>query len=160
MMLAAHRILHRDHVRLHRAKLLIELGLDGLDAGRRLLLPAAVIGGMQLGAEHTIGQPVDLVLLFGLEVRELRSQMRGGALQFDDPVLCAVDLSRGVIRFLGDRAQPFDLDGRGLLQPGDLGVEALGGKGGGGRPDMAQGGGPDGGKADAALDAVRQALAG
>ena len=41
-----------------------------------------------------------------------------------------------------------------------LGVEALGGKGGGGRPDMAQGGGPDGSKADAAIEAVRAALAG
>ncbi|GAA5051605.1 alanine--tRNA ligase [Erythrobacter westpacificensis] len=40
-----------------------------------------------------------------------------------------------------------------------VGVEALGGKGGGGRPDMAQGGGPDGGNADAALAAVREALA-
>ncbi|MEO0462162.1 MAG: alanine--tRNA ligase [Pseudomonadota bacterium] len=40
------------------------------------------------------------------------------------------------------------------------GVAALGGKGGGGRPDMAQGGGPDGGKAKAAIDAVRAALAG
>ena len=36
----------------------------------------------------------------------------------------------------------------------------VGGKGGGGRPDMAQAGGPDGDKADAALDAVRKALAG
>lgn len=35
---------------------------------------------------------------------------------------------------------------------------ALGGQGGGGRPDMAQGGGPDGGKADAAIAAVRAAL--
>ncbi len=40
------------------------------------------------------------------------------------------------------------------------GVEALGGKGGGGRPDMAQGGGPDGGKADAAIDAVKAVLHG
>jgi alanyl-tRNA synthetase len=40
------------------------------------------------------------------------------------------------------------------------GVEALGGKGGGGRPDMAQGGGPDGSKAVAAIDAVKALLAG
>jgi alanyl-tRNA synthetase len=40
------------------------------------------------------------------------------------------------------------------------GVEALGGKGGGGRPDMAQGGGPDGAKAAEALAAVRAVLAG
>ncbi len=37
---------------------------------------------------------------------------------------------------------------------------ALGGKGGGGRPDMAQAGGPDGAKADEALDAVAAAIAG
>ena len=40
-----------------------------------------------------------------------------------------------------------------------VGVAELGGKGGGGRPDMAQGGGPEGAKADAALAAIRQALA-
>ena len=38
------------------------------------------------------------------------------------------------------------------------GSEALGGKGGGGRPDMAQAGGPDGAKADAALSAIEEAL--
>jgi alanyl-tRNA synthetase len=37
-------------------------------------------------------------------------------------------------------------------------VEAVGGQGGGGRPDMAQGGGPDGGQAADALQAVRSAL--
>ena len=36
---------------------------------------------------------------------------------------------------------------------------AVGGKGGGGRPDLAQAGGPDAARADAALDAVRAALA-
>jgi len=39
-------------------------------------------------------------------------------------------------------------------------VAALGGQGGGGRPDMAQGGGPDGDKAAEALAAVRAVLAG
>ena len=38
------------------------------------------------------------------------------------------------------------------------GAAAVGGKGGGGRPDMAQAGGPDGAAADAALDAIRSAL--
>ena len=40
------------------------------------------------------------------------------------------------------------------------GVAALGGQGGGGRPDMAQGGGPDGAKAADAIAAVRVVLAG
>ncbi|HJQ56944.1 MAG TPA: alanine--tRNA ligase [Vineibacter sp.] len=38
-------------------------------------------------------------------------------------------------------------------------VATLGGKGGGGRPDMAQGGGPDAAQADAALKAIEQAIA-
>jgi len=38
------------------------------------------------------------------------------------------------------------------------GAAVLGGKGGGGRPDMAQAGGPDGDKADEALAAVKAAL--
>jgi alanyl-tRNA synthetase len=40
------------------------------------------------------------------------------------------------------------------------GVAALGGKGGGGRPDMAQGGGPNAAKAPEALKAIEAALAG
>ena len=40
------------------------------------------------------------------------------------------------------------------------GAAVLGGKGGGGRPDMAQAGGPDGARAEAALAAVEAALAG
>ncbi|MDB5511315.1 MAG: alanine--tRNA ligase [Enterovirga sp.] len=40
------------------------------------------------------------------------------------------------------------------------GAAALGGKGGGGRPDMAQAGGPDGAQAEAALAAIEAAIAG
>jgi alanyl-tRNA synthetase len=41
-----------------------------------------------------------------------------------------------------------------------IGAEALGGKGGGGRPDLAQAGGPDGARADQALDAIAAKVAG
>ncbi len=40
-----------------------------------------------------------------------------------------------------------------------IGSEKLGGKGGGGRRDMAQAGGPDGSQAEAALAAIEAALA-
>ncbi len=40
------------------------------------------------------------------------------------------------------------------------GAVALGGQGGGGRPDMAQAGGPDGAQAEAALNAIAERLAG
>ncbi len=39
-----------------------------------------------------------------------------------------------------------------------VGSAVLGGKGGGGRPDLAQAGGPDGSKAEAALDAIKAAI--
>jgi alanyl-tRNA synthetase len=39
-----------------------------------------------------------------------------------------------------------------------IGAEALGGKGGGGRPDFAQAGGPDGAKAEAAIAAIETRL--
>jgi alanyl-tRNA synthetase len=54
-----------------------------------------------------------------------------------------------------------DLTGR--ISAVDLvraGSAAVGGKGGGGRPDMAQAGGPDGAKAEAAIEAIRAALGG
>jgi alanyl-tRNA synthetase len=41
-----------------------------------------------------------------------------------------------------------------------LGAQALGGQGGGGRPDMAQAGGPDAGNARSAVSAIEKALAG
>ncbi|HTJ56407.1 MAG TPA: alanine--tRNA ligase [Devosiaceae bacterium] len=41
-----------------------------------------------------------------------------------------------------------------------LGTAALGGQGGGGRPDMAQGGGPDGSRATEAVEAIKAGLAG
>jgi len=41
-----------------------------------------------------------------------------------------------------------------------VGAEVLGGKGGGGRPDLAQAGGPDAARADAALEAIAAKIAG
>ena len=39
-----------------------------------------------------------------------------------------------------------------------LGAAELGGKGGGGRPEFAQAGGPEGGNAESALQAIEKAL--
>jgi len=53
-----------------------------------------------------------------------------------------------------------DLAGRvDAVELARLGAAALGGKGGGGRPDMAQAGGPDAAHAEAALAAVEHAVA-
>ena len=54
-----------------------------------------------------------------------------------------------------------DLTGRlNAIELVRVGAEALGGKGGGGRPDMAQAGGPAGNNADAALNAIKHAIKG
>ena len=52
-----------------------------------------------------------------------------------------------------------DLTGRfNAVELVQLGSRSLGGQGGGGRPDMAQSGGPDGSRAQAALAAIEQAV--
>jgi alanyl-tRNA synthetase len=52
-----------------------------------------------------------------------------------------------------------DLTGRfNAVELAQLGSKTMGGQGGGGRPDMAQSGGPDGSRAQAALTAIEQAV--
>jgi alanyl-tRNA synthetase len=60
-------------------------------------------------------------------------------------------VAAGVTADLTDRVSAVDLV--------KVAVATLGGQGGGGRPDMAQGGGPDGDKAADAVNAVRETLA-
>ncbi len=94
----------------------------------------------------------------GLEIKDLKSLADEGKKQVGSGVVAIVGVTdegkAGIV--VGVTA---DLTGR--FNAVDLvrkGAEALGGKGGGGRPDMAQAGGPDGAKADAALAAIAAAL--
>jgi alanyl-tRNA synthetase len=96
----------------------------------------------------------------GVELKDLRSLADEGKKQVGSGVVAIVatgedgkaGLVVGVTPDLTARFNAVDLVRKG--------AEALGGKGGGGRPDMAQAGGPDGSKADAALAAIEAALAG
>jgi alanyl-tRNA synthetase len=96
----------------------------------------------------------------GIDLRDLRSLADEGKKLVGSGVVAIVartdDGKAGVVVGVTN-----DLTGR--FNAVDLvrkGAEALGGKGGGGRPDMAQAGGPDGSKADAALAAIEAALGG
>ena len=96
----------------------------------------------------------------GIDLKDLRSLADEGKKQVGSGVVAIVGVSEegkaGVV--VGVTA---DLTGR--FSAVDLvrkGAEALGGKGGGGRPDMAQAGGPDGSKAADALKAIEGALGG
>ena len=96
----------------------------------------------------------------GIELKDLRSLADDGKKKLGSGVVAIVGVTGdgkagivvGVTNDLVTRFNAIDLARKG--------AEALGGKGGGGRPDMAQAGGPDGSKADAALAAIEAALAG
>jgi alanyl-tRNA synthetase len=94
----------------------------------------------------------------GMDARELRGLLDEAKKRMGSGVAAIVAVNDGRATFAVGVTD--DLVGRfNAVELVRAGVETLGGKGGGGRPDMAQGGGPDGGKADEAITAVRKALA-
>jgi alanyl-tRNA synthetase len=98
-------------------------------------------------------------VMSGVDPKDLKSLADQGKKTVGSGVVALVAVSEdgkgavvvGVTNDLVDRFSAID-----LVRAGSA---ALGGKGGGGRPDMAQAGGPDGGKADRALEAIREAVA-
>jgi alanyl-tRNA synthetase len=96
----------------------------------------------------------------GIEMKDLKSLADDGKKQLGSGVVAIVGVTDdgkagvvvGVTADLTARYNAVDLV--------RVASEALGGKGGGGRPDMAQAGGPDGAKANAALAAIEKAMAG
>jgi alanyl-tRNA synthetase len=97
-------------------------------------------------------------VLHGLDPKDLRGLLDEAKKRMGSGIAAICAVNDGKAAFAA--AVTDDLTGR--FNAVDLvraGVEALGGKGGGGRPDMAQGGGPDGSKADDAIEAVRKLLA-
>lgn len=115
---------------------------------------AAPAGPEQVNGINFVGQVVEGLEAKGLRgaVDETKARIGSGV-----AVLVAVNDGRASIAV----GVTDDLTGR--FNAVDLlrkAVEVLGGQGGGGRPDMAQGGGPDGSKGDEAVAAIRAALAG
>jgi len=115
---------------------------------------AAPAGPEQVNGINFVGQVVE-----GLEAKGLRGAVDETKARIESgvAVLVAVNDGRASIAV----GVTDDLTGR--FNAVDLlrkAVEVLGGQGGGGRPDMAQGGGPDGSKGDEAVAAVKAALAG
>jgi alanyl-tRNA synthetase len=117
---------------------------DGAGAGVR------EVGGVKLMARA----------VEGVEIKDLKSLVDQGKKQIGSGVIALVARSEdgkgsvvvGVTPDLVARFSAVDLVRKAS--------EVLGGKGGGGKPDMAQAGGPDGSKADAALEAIAAAIGG
>ncbi len=98
-------------------------------------------------------------VLKGLEPKDLRGLVDEGKREVGSGVVAIVGVTEDGKAGLAVGVTA-DLVGR--LSAVDLvraGAEAIGGKGGGGRPDMAQAGGPDGAKADAAIAAIAERMA-
>ncbi|GAA4777788.1 alanine--tRNA ligase [Stakelama sediminis] len=113
--------------------------------------------GQAAGPEDVAGTKFIGQVLDGLEAKALRGAVDEAKGRVGSGVVALVAVNDG--RASVAVGVTDDLTGR--FSAVDLvraAVEALGGKGGGGRPDMAQGGGPDGDKGDAALTAIRDAL--
>jgi alanyl-tRNA synthetase len=140
------------------------------DAKKKLAMSGGMSGGMG-GSAAAAGDGADGVrtvgdvklmarAVDGIDLKDLRSLADEGKKKVGSGVVVIVGVTGdgkagivvGVTNDLVARFSAVDLVRKG--------AEALGGKGGGGRPDMAQAGGPDGSKADAALKAIEAALGG
>ena len=130
------------------------------DARKALALGGAGAGGAAAGpAIEQVGDTAFLAqVVDGLDPKELRGTVDGLKKQVGSGVAMLVAVNDG----RASVAVGVTDDKTAKLSAVDLvkrAVAALGGQGGGGRPDMAQGGGPDGKAADDAVAAVIAALA-
>jgi alanyl-tRNA synthetase len=115
---------------------------------------ASATGVREVGNVKLLARSVE-----GIEMKDLKSLADAGKKQIGSGVVAIVGVTEdgkagvvvGVTSDLTSRYNAVDL--------ARVASQVLGGKGGGGRPDMAQAGGPDGAKASAALSAIEKAMA-
>ena len=137
-----------------RRKLERELG----DAKRRLAMGGASQDGGASDIREVSGIKYLGKVLEGIDAKDLKGLADDSKASLGSGVVSLIGVSAdgkasavvAVTQDLTDRFSAVDLV--------RIASVALGGKGGGGRPDMAQAGGPDGTKAQAAVDAVAEAL--
>ena len=142
-----------------------KLERDLSEARKKLAMGGgAPMNGAATGAAAGVREVGNVKLMMrsveGIEMKDLKSLVDDGKKQLGSGVVAIVGVTEdgkagvvvGVTSDLTARYNAVNLV--------RVASEALGGKGGGGRPDMAQAGGPDGAKASAALDAIEKAIAG
>ncbi|WP_284420668.1 MULTISPECIES: alanine--tRNA ligase [unclassified Bradyrhizobium] len=129
------------------------------DARKKLAMGGGTAaGGGASGIREVNGVKLMARAVDGVEVKDLKSLVDEAKKQLGSGIVAIVgraeDGKAGVV--VGVTA---DLTSRfNAVELVRAASEALGGKGGGGRPDMAQAGGPDGSKAEAALAAIESAI--
>ncbi|MDE2162931.1 MAG: alanine--tRNA ligase [Alphaproteobacteria bacterium] len=127
------------------------------DVKKALALAGPSSGGKGDDAKTIAGISTVLRVVEGVSAKDLKSladdaksKLGSGVVAFAAVADGKASLVVGVTDDLTKRISAVDLV--------RLGAEALGGKGGGGRPDMAQAGGPDGARAADALAAIEKRL--
>ncbi len=127
------------------------------DTRKALALAGPTKSGEAEGAKEIAGIKAILRIVEGVSAKDLKgladdakSKVGSGVVAFIAVADGKASLVVGVTEDLTARISAVDLV--------RIGSEALGGKGGGGRPDMAQAGGPDGAKAADALAAIEKRL--
>jgi alanyl-tRNA synthetase len=113
---------------------------------------AAPAGPEQVNGINFVGQVLD-----GLDPKALRGAVDEAKARIGSGVVALVAVNEGRASVAVGVSDGLGLSAVDLVKAA---VAVLGGQGGGGRPDMAQGGGPDGAKGADALEAVKAALAG
>jgi len=112
---------------------------------------AAPAGPEQVNGINFVGQVLD-----GLEAKALRGAVDEAKARIGSGVVALVAVNEGRASVAVGVSDGIGVSAVDLVK---VAVAVLGGQGGGGRPDMAQGGGPDGAKGADALAAVKAALA-
>jgi alanyl-tRNA synthetase len=128
------------------------------EARRKLAMGGGVGGGDPI--RDVAGIKLMARAVSGVEMRDLKSLADEGKKRLGSGIVAIVGVAEdgkaGIVVGVTEDLTP-KFDAVTLVRAG---AEKLGGKGGGGRRDMAQAGGPDGAQAEAALAAVEAALSG
>ena len=128
------------------------------DAKRKLAMAGGGGAAAPAGPEEVGGVKLIARVLEGVPAKDLRGLVDDGKKTLGSGVIAFIGVDQGKAAL----AIGVTDDLKAKISAVDLvkaGVAAVGGQGGGGRPDMAQGGGPNGADAAAALAAIKQSLA-
>ena len=130
------------------------------DVRKKLAMGGGTVKSADDGVRQVNGVKLIARAVSGIELKDLRSLADEGKKQVGSGVVAIVGLTEDgkagiVVGVTDDLTKRFN-----AVELVKKGAEVLGGKGGGGRPDMAQAGGPDGSKAEDALKAIEVALGG
>ncbi len=127
------------------------------EAKRTLALGGGGNGGPQSTVSDS-GVPVMLKVLRDVSPKDLKPLVDEGKKSIGSGVVAFIAVGEGDRASLVVGVTPDLAEANNAVDLVRIGAERLGGKGGGGRPDMAQAGGPEGAHAEAALEAIAAAI--